>query len=465
MKPVKDLLKGYNSMKKRTLSLLLAMLMGLSSISAFAEAPAPGDPALATVNGVDILKSEVDALIPAFVDYQYIADASDYRTVLDTIIQRTIIMKKIKELGFDQFTGEETAAFAQEAQTQWESYLASYADYSQSEDTEEARAAALVQAGETLKAAGMSLESVAKTLKEDAAMDRMNQYLIGDYQPSEEEIQGVFQQYGAAYQQTYQNDIQQYEMMTRYSGQTSWYTPEGYRGIVHILLSVDEALITAYSNLSATYEEQQIGDDEVLPLEAGQEPVETAFPEAKPVETVTQEMVNQARQAILDANKADIDAIYQSLAQGVSFIDLIKEYGEDPGMTDAISLAEGYPVHKNSIIYDPVFTAAAFSEKMQKPGDVSDPVVGGFGIHILMYLRDVPSGLIMTDAIHDEIEEYLASAKVGEAYKAALATWLPLETIVYYQEEIDKASAAAQESIQSPEELPLEAAPENEVVN
>jgi hypothetical protein len=71
----------------------------------------------------------------------------------------------------------------------------------------------------------------------------------------------------------------------------------------------------------------------------------------------------------------------------------------------------------------------------------------------------------MTDAIHDEIEEYLASAKVGEAYKAALATWLPLETIVYYQEEIDKASAAAQESIQSPEELPLEAAPENEVVN
>ena len=450
-------------MKKRTLSILLALLMGLSSVSALAETTAAMDPALATVNGVDILKSEVDALIPAFMDYQYITDAADYQTVIDTIIQRAVITKKIKEMGFDQFSEEESAAFGQEAQTQWESYLAYYAEYSQSEDTEEARTAALAQAEETLKASGMSLESVKTALIENAAMDRMNQYLSGGYQPSEEEIQVVFQQYGSAYQQTYQNDIQQYEMMTRYSGQTSWYTPEGYRGIVHILLTADEALMTAFSTLNAAYEEQQNGDTEVLPEAEGEQTAETATPETQPIETVTLEMVDQARRAILDARKADIDAIYQSLAQGVSFIDLIKEYGEDPGMTDAANLNEGYPVHQNSISYDPVFTTAAFSEKMQKPGDVSDPVVGGYGIHILMYLRDVPSGLIMTDAIRDEIDEYLVSAKLGEAYKEALASWLPQEEIVYHQEEIDKAIALAQESAQSPEELPLEAAPENEI--
>ena len=46
------------------------------------------------------------------------------------------------------------------------------------------------------------------------------------------------------------------------------------------------------------------------------------------------------------------------------FAALIKEYGEDPGMTDEARLQTGYQVHKDSVVYDPAFTAGAFSEKI-----------------------------------------------------------------------------------------------------
>lgn len=440
-------------MKKNRIALLLALVMTLSMLSAFGETPKAGDPALATVNGVDILKSEADALIPLFIDNQYIADATDYGTVLEALIQRKIILKKASDLGFDQFTQEELDAFEQDAITQWDEALASYADYYQSENTEEAREAVLKLAEDTFLAEGMSKETLASNLRDTAAMDRLTQYLMGDYQPGEEEVQAVFNQYGPMYQETYQNDIPQYEYMTRYAGQTSWYTPEGYRSIIHILLKADETLMQDYNSLGARFEEQQ-GEADAQAVE-GAEPTPENDATAQP--PVTREMLDAARQAVLDSREEDISAITQRLGSGESFTDLIKEYGEDPGMLDEATLSEGYPVHIQSVIWDPVFTAAAFSEKMKQPGDISDPVVGSKGIHILMYLRDLPSGLIMTDAIRQEIEDYLLASKKNEAFSVAYTEWLTQEQVIYHQEEIDKAVAEASQNVISPDEQPLEA--------
>ena len=179
-------------------------------------------------------------------------------------------------------------------------------------------------------------------------------------------------------------------------------------------------------------------------------------------EALTQEMVDAARTAVLESKKEEIDLIMQRLSRGESFVDLVREYGEDPGMNDETNLKDGYAVHSQSVIYDPAFTKAAFSDKMQKVGDVSDPVVGSYGIHILQYLRDVPSGLILTDAIRQEIEDYLITVKTNEIYAQSFETWMTQENVVFNQEAIDTASKAAAEFVQSPEELPLEALPETE---
>ena len=70
----------------------------------------------------------------------------------------------------------------------------------------------------------------------------------------------------------------------------------------------------------------------------------------------------------------------------------------------------GYAVHPESTIWVKEFTAGAFSDKMQAVGDVSDPVVSRFGVHILYYLRDIPAGRVeFNDRIRESIVNYLTN--------------------------------------------------------
>lgn len=444
-------------MYKKLIAVFMVLIMGLSFLAGLAEAPAE-DPVLATVDGKEIIKSQVDAEIVQMLNNQFIDDETQYATVLQFMVNRELITKKIADLGFDQFTKDEEDAFLSEAQQQLDKAVETYADYYQSADSEKAREDAVQQAQDTFTAQGVTVELIAQDVKNRAGLDRLNEYLLGGYEPSEEEVQSVFQEVGGIYKQQYENDIAQYEYMTQYGGQNIWFTPEGYRSVVHILLQADDALLENYKALNAAFEEQQQHQDSV-PVENGTEPALQPTEEKK---EVTQQMLDEARQAVLDSKKADIDQIYERLNRGESFVDLIKEYGEDPGMTVPSNLEEGYPVHAQSILYDPAFTAAAFSEKMQKVGDVSDPAVSTFGIHILHYLRDLPSGLELTDAIRQEIEDYLTAKKQNEVFQQALTAWAQQEQIVYFQEAIDAATAQAQQRLnpqENPEEQPLEAAP------
>ncbi|NLV57464.1 MAG: hypothetical protein GXY67_01715, partial [Clostridiales bacterium] len=101
-------------------------------------------------------------------------------------------------------------------------------------------------------------------------------------------------------------------------------------------------------------------------------------------------------------------------------------------------------------------------------GDVSDPVIGSYGIHILKYQRDVPSGLIMTDTIREDIIAYLTSMKGNNAYNEAYAKWQLDVDIVYDEAAIQAASdaAAAQqaedEGIDSEDLLQIEPVDETE---
>lgn len=469
-------------MFKKIIALLLVGMLALSGIAALAqesaapaqesvtpvqESAAPADvPVLATFNGVDILKSEVDVILPQITNY--ITEATDYRQATQFVVQQHMLQQKIKDMGFDQFTPEEEASFQAEAEAQWNEGLDSYVSYYLAEDTEEARAQLRQQAVEFYAAQNYSLETLTSNFRQRAAIDRLTAHLVGDYQPTEEEIQAAFEQFGAAYQQNYENNIMAYEYNTYFNQQPSWYTPEGYRGIIHILLQPDPELLETYNRLQSTYEEQQSdeGSEMTQPQAGAEQSAEpTATATQVPAEPVTQQMVDEARQAAIDSRKADIDAIYDRIANGESFEALIQEYGQDPGMQDATNLAQGYNVNRESVIWDPVFTVAAFSDKMQQVGDVSDPVLGTSGIHILKYLRDVPSGLVMTDAIRTEITDYLRAVRENTAFTEAMATWETEYPIVYNEEAIQAATdaaKAAEPADDQPELEGLQAVPEGD---
>lgn len=433
-------------MQKRMLAIIAAIVMALSALGALAQTAE--DPVLATFNGHDILKSEVDAVTPQLAGYM--SDATDYRYAAEFLVQRQMIELKIEELGFNNFSEEEQASFVAEADKQWQEGIESYVSYYLAEDSEEARAQLRTQAEEFYAQQGMTRQSLEDNIRQSASTDKLFGYLVGEGEPSEEDIQNAFQLYGESYKQNYQDNIMTYEYNTYYYQQPSWYTPEGYRGIIHILLSPDAEALEKYSSLNSQYEEQQ-SDKNGEGTEAEKPAVQ------EPVEEVTAQMIEDAKQAVLDSIKTQIDDIYARLAKGESFESLITLYGQDPGMQDPQALADGYSVHKESVVWDPVFTQAAFSDKMVNIGDVSDPAIGSYGVHILKYLRDVPSGLIMTDAIRAEIIEYLKAVKENDAIMTAIADWTAQYQITYNEENILAATEAAKAL--EPDDETIEAVP------
>ncbi|MCR4876415.1 MAG: peptidylprolyl isomerase, partial [Clostridiales bacterium] len=171
---------------------------------------------------------------------------------------------------------------------------------------------------------------------------------------------------------------------------------------------------------------------------------ETENAEEEKKEPVTQEQVDAAKQAILDSVQAQVDEIMAKYAAGTPFADLIAEYGTDPGMTQEPNKTNGYAVHADSILWDPAFTAGAMG--LKNVGDVSEPVLGSNGIHILHYTRDIPAGAVeFTEEMRAKLSEELLSDKENTAVMAMMDGWKAAAEIVYTEEGQAILDAAHQE--------------------
>ncbi len=423
-----------NRKLNRICALILALAMALSCCAAFAEDTSE-NPALLTVDGEDITLDRINNVLNQLISAGY-AQEGDYALAIEYAIQDIVLNGKITELGLDQYTDEEIEAFRLEAHNEWESAIDSYVSYFLTEDTDEARAQAREDGAAYFTAYGYSEETLLDNLKLSASYDKLEQNILEgkDVSVSEDEIRAEFETTASQHKDMVQDNVYLYELYQNYYGMNFWYVPEGYRGIIHILMRVDDGLLAAYTDAQAAFEE-------------------SVTDEAPEGDAELKAAAEAAKEAVLASKQAEIDDIYARLAQGESFEALIAQYGEDPGMTDVSTLAQGYQVHKDSVIWDPVFTAGAFSEKMQQPGDTSDPVIGSYGIHILHYLRDIPGGIAeMTDEISAEIEESLYTDKMNSAYAEALEAWIAEHDIVYHQEAIDALTAAQEQETEAPAE-------------
>lgn len=444
-------------MKKlfRMLALVLALSVLLTAFAFAEEGDAPAvtdtpaqeadsaaetvaeDPVLFTFNGQDIPLSQVDEYLSNLYSNGYVETLTEYETAIEYMIQEMVWEDQIEKQQLNQFTAEEEEALQADAEKEWEDALDSYVSYFLSEDTDEARAKARQDAEAYYESYGVTLETVVENFRLQAAYDKLTEKALEGkaVEPTEEEIRQIFEEYAEQDKQTYENNIALYENYQRY-GYEIWYQPAGYRGVLHILLDTDDELLSAYQSAQAAYEEALSSEDTAADsTEEGAEgdAAETAAP-------VTQADVDAAREALLAHHQKEIDDIYARLEAGESFESLIAVYGADPGMQDETYLKEGYSVNKDSTIYDAAFTDGAFSEKMQKPGDVSDPVIGSYGIHILYYLRDIPEGYVeLDDDIHEEIHSYLENVKKNEVLSAAYDSWKQECEIVRNEEAIASA--------------------------
>ncbi len=439
-------------MKKisRLLALVLALMLCTASVcTAVADEATTTDTTetattsptdvMATVNGEPVLRETVEN-IASNLSYTYSQYGYDTTTdenakfinqlALDYAIQYALMDQKAAEWGLDQFTDGEMETLKASNAESWNSLVDSYVSYYGNltdESTDEEKLAAKTSALAALEAMGYTEDVMMQSTLEEERYNRVRNKMVENVEVTDDEVQTAFDTQVESDKASYEGNVAYYEYMTQYYGQTSYYVPEGYRGITHILLTVDDDLLQNYKDLAAKLEEQEEAEDtDTTEATATDVTEETETP-------VTQADVDAAYQAILDSVQPTIDEINQKLADGASFADLIAEYGADPGMQSEPYMSEGYSVHQDSVVWDAAFVKAAFS--VEKAGDVSEPVVGSYGVHIVYYLRDVPSGAVeLTDDIKEDLKSTLLSEKENEAFASTMQLWRDASKIEYTAE-------------------------------
>lgn len=425
----------------RLLALLMALMMTFMAVSCAAAEDVAAEVSdadvLVTVNGTEITRGEIlDIASNLLYNYsQQGYDTSDQSLVsyvssiaVEFAIQYALLDQQAAILGYDQFADDERAAIEADANAQWTEIVDMYVSYYgglTAESTEEDKIAARAEVISLLETNGYSYDILLDTLLENATYERLEADMVAGAAVTEEDVQAYYEELIAQDEAQYANDIASYEYMTQYYGETAYYTPAGYRGIIHILLEVDEALLSEYQGLAAALEEQ----------ENAEEGIETTE------EPVTQEQVDAAKAAILASVQPTIDDINTRMQSGESFETLITEYGTDPGMLDPANLTNGYAVHMDSIVWDPAFTNAAFS--IENIGGWSEPSLGSYGIYIAYYLRDIPAGPVeLTEDLKNDLQAELLAQKEDELFTAKLNEWYEAAEITYSEELVPADTAA-----------------------
>ena len=448
----------------RLAALLLAMMVALCGVSALAEsaedaatiavvgenAEAAAEEAaeeeaepvlLVTVNGEEIRSDNhaMQELLSYYSEYYaaYGYDTSDpglqnylKNAGLQWAIEDALYRQKAEELEVADITEEQKAELEAKAKEVWDENVSYYAEQQgiTDESTDEEKAAARITALAQIEAQyGYTEESYVsgyvESYKEVQMRQNVQDAVLGEITVSDEEITDHFNELVEEDRANYEGNVPMYEYYTNYMGNKSYYVPEGYRGITHILLDVDDELMKNYTNLAAQLEEQQ-------EKETADDAAESEATEEEPKEPVTQEMVDAAKQAILDSVQTQVDEIAAAYAAGTDFGELIEKYGTDPGMTVEPNKTNGYAVHKESILWDPAFTEGAMG--LNQVGDISEPVLGSYGIHILHYTRDIPAGAVeLTAELREEIRQELQQEKETEAVTTMIEGWRNSAELVY----------------------------------
>ncbi len=385
-------------MFKRICAFALALMMIPAMLSCVAETEQQSAErtVLMTVGGVPIYQDDVEyymQLTQMYYQYGMLPYYYDKLDSLQYLLYYDAAAKLLTDGKVEALLKDSYDELAMQYGTQFDGYVDErVAEIKGEEGYSGTDEEAYEQALEYFNAVGYTRESY---IQEALTTEAYNVYLESiEVNVTDEEVRAAFDRLADADRQMYEGSLENYENYVMRRGYTSYYTPEGYRGILHILLPADEALLESYKN-AAEGEEKQA-----------------------------------AAAAVVASIQDTIDEIYAAYEAGTPFVDLIAKYNTDPGMTDESNLASGYQVHKDGTTYMKEFTDGSFSEGMDEPGDISKPVVTSYGVHILYYLSDIPGGIAeMTDEIASSIREDLEGEarynKVVEELKQYEVVYLP----------------------------------------
>lgn len=293
-------------------------------------------------------------------------------SVLEHFIGLGVLESLLREAGQAEFDDQTQSLLDQQAQQTYEAawqQVAAGIRRDSPDVTDRQIDAFLADMGCTPEAYRQQLEL---ELKNQRVLDRYcGEIALGDG----EALAYYEQNYVSVCRERYEGNIPLFEQEVLVSGGVSYYVPEGYRRIKHIVMALPEDIA---ERLSA--------------LKSGSSAIS-----------------QDAWQAMLDAAgktmKPKTDAIYQALADGESFESQMRLYSYD---TSVAPEDAGYLIHADSVLWDDGFLKAAMA--LEHPGDVSEPVVTTAGIHIILYAGDEPAGPFSLTQEQQELLEQEALA-------------------------------------------------------
>ena len=365
------------------------------------EPTATPDPnkVVASVDGDDILYSDVDGYFQMFASqysaYLDVTDASVQSLLMDQALNYAIQIKlmqhKAAELGLDQLSDTDLADIEKQASDTYNNYVTTYAGYFTQTGMSEEDAKA--QAEDYLATMGYPLDKFKEQYTLSAILTRVQKSVTDPITVTDDAVKAAFDAKVAAQKESYDANPAAY-CSAKLSGTEVYYAPAGVRTVKHILIAPEKI-------------------DEINELK--QKIADTATAEADKADAQTQ------LDALIAEAQPKVDEVEAKIKAGEDFQSLIDTYGEDPGMKAGADTAEtGYYVCEGAS-YDEAFLAAAMA--LKSVGDVSEPVLGSYGYHIIRYEADVASGVVDFDSVKEALTSETLSTAQGEAFSKALDEW------------------------------------------
>ena len=356
------------------------------------------------------------------------------QSVLESMVQEAVLDAKAAELGLADLSEETLEELQTQAQSTFDNYVQQYKSYFAQDSQGNALSDedAVAQTTAYLNENGLTVDSLFEDLKDNYISEQLHAAVTGDVSVSDEEVQAEYDEMVAAHQGSYAENDYSYNS-ARSQGTAITWNPEGYRAVKHVLVKFDDDQAAQYNALQDAID--GLNDElEALehPEEVEEEPAEAAQEseeEAEPAEPRTKEQI----QAELGNAGQEVEALYSALlpkAQevidafngGADFDSLIEQYGEDPGMKAEPSKTQGYAVKEGSTYWEEAFTQGAMS--IPEVGQISEPVYGSNGIHIIYYMSDITPGAVPFEDVADAVKEKALNDKISDTYDAQVSAWV-----------------------------------------
>ena len=383
--------------------------------------------------------------------------------ILKGMVQEAVLDAKAQELGLTELDNETLEGLKTRAQTMFDSYVEQYksnftADSSGTAKTDEEAVAA---ATEFLNQKGLTVETLLTRLTADRVRENLHASVTADVTVSDEEIKAKYDAMVAADQEKYSND-RSYNSVRNSNTVIAW-NPEGYRAVKHVLIKFSEDQAARYRELRNTLDslnaemealdkpaateapaEAELAADKDVLKDSSVENTndrkandDTSKTQAEAAEVRTREQI----QTDMEKVNAELDALYGELApkaqevvdafnDGADFDALLEKHGEDPGMASEPARSQGYAVAANSTTWEKGFTDGAMS--ISEVGQISGPVRGSNGLHIIYYLSDITPGAVPFENLSKEVSKLALADKTADTYDKQVAAWVEEAAPVYY---------------------------------